>query len=85
MSFSFKIEQYPKIIDSVLCQCGGELVAECTEHGNLADEHKVYRVHCKWCPMSSRWLTHEYDCLEEIINGMGLRRKSINKATVKKP
>jgi hypothetical protein len=25
--------------------------------------------------MSSRWLCYEADCLDEIINGMGLRRK----------
>ena len=60
---------------SVLCQCGGALITERTTSGQLADEHDVFRVHCERCPMSSRWLCHEADCLAEIIDGMGLRRK----------
>jgi hypothetical protein len=68
-------EEYPRRTGSVLCQCGGELITERTTSGQLADEHDVFRVHCERCPMSSRWLCHEADCLEEIIDGMGLRRK----------
>jgi hypothetical protein len=57
----------------LLCQCGGEFVTEQSTRGNLADEHDIYRVHCKWCPASSRWLCHEYDCLIELTEGMGIR------------
>ena len=64
------LEGYP-----VLCQCGGNLVTESTTAGHLAGRHDVYRVHCTWCPLSSRWLSHEADCLEEISSGMKLKEK----------
>ena len=69
-------EKFPRqTFGSVICQCGGDLITERTTSGQLADEHDVFRVHCNRCPMSSRWLCYETDCLEEIIDGMGLRRK----------
>ena len=69
---------YPRPTE-FLCQCGGELVVEHSTSGNLADEHDIYRVRCRRCPMSSRWLCHEFDCLEEIFNGMETRRKDNGK------
>jgi hypothetical protein len=67
-------KEYPRSTGPILCHCGGRLVTERTTQGQLADEHDVFRVHCSWCPMSSRWLNYESDCLEEIIHGADLRR-----------
>ena len=66
--------EYPRPTGHVLCQCGGELITETTTHGHMADEHDVYRVRCRWCPMSTRWMCTEYDCLQELYGGMECRR-----------
>jgi len=69
-------EIYPKpsFDGTLLCQCGGVLMTERTEHGHLWDRHWVYRVRCPWCPMSTRWMCSEYDALLELFEGMEKRR-----------
>lgn len=66
-------EKYPRRTGLLLCQCGGEFITEKTTQGSLWNERDSYRVHCKWCQSSSRWLTSEYDCIIELTKGMGIR------------
>ena len=62
----------PTLDGSFHCQCGGQLITEHCTHGSLSDERDSYRVHCKWCPASSRWLCYELDAFLELADGMGI-------------
>ena len=70
-----KAEVFPRqtLDGTFYCQCGGQLMTEYRDCGNF-EERDSYRVHCKWCPASSRWLNYESDAYEELINGMKERR-----------
>ena len=76
---------YPKSTHGLLCQCGGPFITEHIIRGSLWDERDSYRVHCEWCPASSRWLSHEYCCIIELTEGMGLRKaQHENKKRIRK-
>lgn len=69
-------DKYPRRTSGkILCSCGGQLITEQTTAGHCQDQHYIYRVHCKWCPFSTPWLSYEGSCIEIIANSIGIRKE----------